>query len=549
MAVIDIGIDLGSTGLRAAYSSYGGTPTVRAITGQDWPWLLAEPAASGPVPVSFPSLKSKLGSGERAGSADPADVISKALDAVRAEVLREPGASIGHTVISVPARFYTAQRTALLAAATDAGLSEVSLITDSVAAVIERTEDRSTGTYLVYGMGYDGYELGLIRAVHGTYRVLGYEGAGTPCGAALDARVLGDWLAALNRYGMTSSEVRRRGVGWLELRRLAEQVTLRLAGGESVLFPWAVPDLGGNLHVQFDQASFNQLCRAAFTATLDRAAALLDRARLATSALDEVILVGGCTALPVLREVVDGFGRPVAATGADHLARGALRHAQQFGRRPTSSYDEPLLSPEPDRTDRLPGAAPVTTTVLTAPGDPPTKESTLDSIRQLIDAGRRDAARSELRTVIATAKRMLAELDAGQERGDEHSAAELITAARKRFEEGQHHDAIGLAHLAWYKDRDDVDLFEEMIDLHCTAAMASPTIASFDADERWLKCALQHDLTSTRIRTLLAERTFLQARDLLKAGNRDRARRALGATLDWAPDHPEATALLRELNR
>ena len=70
-----------------------------------------------------------------------------------------------------------------------------------------------------------------------------------------------------------------------------------------------------------------------------------------------------------------------------------------------------------------------------------------------------------------------------------------------------------------------------------------------EADERWLRCALRHDPTNVWIRGVLAERSYLQGRDLLRAGNGDEARRVLDTALDRAPDHPEATGLLREFGQ
>lgn len=559
MAVIHVGIDLGSTRLRAAYSAYGDAATIVTFAGADWPWLLCEPASDGGVPVSFPSLKSRLGIAadvEPTGTGIvPADVVTRALEVVRADILREPGTTIGHAVISVPARFSTAQRSALLAAATDAGLTDVSLITDTVAAVIHQTAGAHTGTYLVYGMGYSGFELGLVRAVRGTYRVLGYEGAAAPGGSTLDAGVLGSWLTALARHGVVPNEMYQDSAAWPRLRQLAEQVKQRLAAGESVLFPQAVPVPGGELHLQFDQSSFDRQVRAVVAGTLDRTAALLTGAELGAESIDHVMLVGGSTGMPVLREVVGGLGRPLAVTNDDsHLARGALRHAHQLGRRPTPTYDESPPATEFQRTDQVANVSPLTVTVLTAPGRVADAESTrksiLDAVRQMVAAGQLDAARNELRELIAEAQRVLDELDAtGQELGGAASATELIATARKSFEAGRHGNAIGIAHLAWQKDVHDVDVFEEMLDLHCAAAMANPTIASFEADDRWLRCALQHDPTNARIRGLLADRNYLHGRDLLRAGKKPEARRALQATLNWIPDHSEAASLLHKLRQ
>jgi hypothetical protein len=531
MAVIHVGVDLGSTGLRAAYAASGATATTVEVAGADWPWLECEPA-TGAVPVSFPSVKSRL------GDAEPTAMVTRALDAVRAAVLREPGSSIGRTVISVPARFFTTQRTALLAAAADAGLTDVSLLTDSVAAVIDQTADAETGTYLVYGMGYGGYEVGLVRAVRGTYRVLGYAGAAAPSGATLDAAVLGSWLAALGQQG---AEVRS---DWPRLQRQAEQVKWRLAAGESVLFPYAVRVPGGELLVQFDQSSFNRQVRTMVTATLEEIEALLTRVDVSPDAIDVVLLTGGATKMPVLAEVVSTLTRPL--TVCDRLAQGALRHAHHLARHPTPSYDEPLPTPEPRTTQAPP---PLTATVLHAPPQLAPQPSTLDNARRLIAAGRTEAARTELRNLVAEAQTLLDELDTPRpEPTGAATAVELIATARRTLAAGNPRNAIAIAHLAWRKDPNDVDVFEEMLDLHCTAAMANPTPATYEADEHWLRCALHHDPTNSQIRSHLAERHYLQGKDLLKAANREEAKRTLQEALKWAPEHQEATTLLRDLS-
>ncbi|GAA4232479.1 hypothetical protein GCM10022254_32440 [Actinomadura meridiana] len=550
MAVIHIGIDLGSTKLRAAYAARGAAPKVVSMAGAEWPWLLCEPAAGGTVPVSFPSLKSRLGVTSpitpNGVHVEPTDVVAKALDLVRAEIVRGPGQSVGQTVISVPARFPSTRRAALLAAAARAGLTDVSLITDSAASVISQTAGEGSGTYLVYGMGHSGYELGLVRAERGTYRVLGYDGDAAPSGDTLDTQVLGSWLTALASYGATP----REGTNWSWLRRLAEQVKWRLGAAESVLFPNPVPTPGGTGHVEFEQSSFNRQVRALAAGTLAGVATLLTRAELDADAIDLVVLTGGSTGMPAIRDAVEGLGRPTSTAPSDDLARGALRHAQELGHRPPPPYDAHPPESGPRRSEPAARPPPLNATVLKAAQLPDgTREAALDEIRRLINEGRTGVARTELRALITEARSMLDDLDAPrQESTATTPAKDLIAAARKLLDEGNHRNAIALSHRAWQKDRHDVDVFEKMLDLHCTAAMANPRITSFETDEQWLKCALHHDPTSARIRDLLAERNYLQAKDFLRAGKRPEARHFLRATLKWSPNHPDATTALRDLD-
>jgi Hsp70 protein len=314
-----------------------------------------------------------------------------------------------------------------------------------------------------------------------------------------------------------------------------------------VLFPHAAPAPGGVLHVQFDQSSFNRHARAMITNTLRGVTTLLSRAELTPTAIDQVVLAGGSTTMPALREAVGELTRPVATADENHIARGALRHAHELGRRPAPSYDEPTPEPKPRQAEQVP-ANQLTATVLTAPAhatDPP-----LNAIRHLISTGQTDAAKTELRTLITEAESLLAELEATKQEPDNAATAgDLIATARKWLENGNHRNAIAVAHMAWRKNLHDVDVFEEMLDLHCTAAMANPTPANFEADKGWLVCALHHDPTNGHIRELLAERNYLQGKALLRTTNREEARQALQAALKWSPDHAKATAALRELSQ
>ncbi|MYQ62175.1 Hsp70 family protein [Streptomyces sp. SID4950] len=166
-----LGLDLGSTALRVAFGPPGGPVRRFALAGGQWPGLLCEPAVAGPLPVTFTSLKSRLGSGRPVRvdgmSVPPEDVLAGVLRVVRERVEDASGARIGQTVVSVPVSYRSTQRTALLEAARAAGLSEVRLIGDAMAAVVGYTEGRGSSTCLVYGLGYQGFELGLVRGARG----------------------------------------------------------------------------------------------------------------------------------------------------------------------------------------------------------------------------------------------------------------------------------------------------------------------------------------------------------------------------------------------
>lgn len=145
----------------------------------------------------------------------------------------EAGGRVTLTVISVPVSYGSAQRTALLDAARAAGLDSVRLIGDAMAAVVGHTEGRGSTTCLVYGLGYGGFELGLIRGARGRYRALGHESASSTGGRAFDDAALTGMLRAARRR---ANPARLEEADWLRLRARVERIREELcaSGGAAV---------------------------------------------------------------------------------------------------------------------------------------------------------------------------------------------------------------------------------------------------------------------------------------------------------------------------
>jgi tetratricopeptide (TPR) repeat protein len=563
VSAVSLGVDLGGTGIRAAYRRADEPARFLSLAGSRW--LLCESATEGRLPVSFPSLKSRLGRGpvtEIGGEqVEAGSTVAEALAELRGRVQTATSARIGHTAISVPARFSSTQRTALLDAAQIAGLERVSLITDSVAAVIGHSDGAGTGTFLVYGMGYSGFELGLVRLTRGRYRVLGYEGANIPSGSDIDEQVLAAWLSMLRNRGSLPDEIHHGDAGWRRLRDLAERVKERLASGEAVLFPVFVAGSDGDLHLsQFDPESFQTLIRFLVAGTLDRADALFTQAGMNREDVDTVLLVGGSTRIPQLRDLVAGLGATVLTTSDRLIALGALQHARQMTGRVTDTDEQPTAA-EFERPEPVLHAPPLAATLLSAPGGPRSGSETgadLDRARRLIAEGRQKEAEEDLRRLIAQAQDLLEEITADrpqvapapiEPQRSESNAADLMAVARRRLAAGQYKEAITLAHQSWRWAPDRPDLFEEMLDIHCAAATTDVGFDSFAQDERWLRCALTHDPTNVRIRGLLAERIYLHGRELHQIGKQDEAKTALQNALNWNPEHEPAETLLRRITR
>ncbi|THV39833.1 Hsp70 family protein [Glycomyces buryatensis] len=565
MSVVNLGVDLGGTALRAAYGHGVEAAGHFEVRGKRWPWLLCEPPARPGMAAAFPSLKSRLGITDTVRvegvAVDPVAVLAAALSEIRDRVVKETDSRLGHTAIGVPARFSSRQRGALLRAAEQAGLPEVSLVSDSIATVIAHAGPEATGTYLVFGMGYTGFELGLVRAARGRYRAMGYDGAASPGGGLFDTRVLQSLLDALAGQRVAIEDQLGGESGWHLLRETAAEIKERSAAGDPRTF---LSRIGlRRTSVYFSQEVFDEDIRRVATGSLERAGAVLEEAGLEAEDITALLLTGGSSRMPIMGALAEATGLPVERAGPMSLELGALRYASQLASRSSAVADE---APEPEAEDSPEPAVqapPLPATLLTSPEEAaaaPDKASgdALDKARQLLQKGRLDEAEKTAREVMTEAEAVLRDIvarrtgavpepDPDRAPGPTGDAERLRARARKFFELGEFKEAIHVMHIAWERDDGGSELFAEMVQMHCDAAMTRPTIANFKRQEAWLKCAISHDAGNARIFDLLAERCFLHAQALNRTNRKTEARETLGDALRWNPEHEGAIALLRQL--
>lgn len=605
-----IGIDFGSTSLRAAYRGLDGRLRTLEADAREarWPVLLCE-SGDPTAPPSFPSVKARLGRVGavllESGTAPPAAPVVEGLRALIRAVEKERGGPVARAVVSVPARYGASQRAALREAALAAGLAEVQLVNDSLAAAVaQMSEGGERATLLAYGMGYSGYELGLVRAVKGRYRPLGYEGGERPDGASLDRALLRAVVSTLREPGLETRLEPWSPSFWLELRSAVAAAKEELSHQAQASLPPLFRHDGQRLGVlSFERSGLERAFGGELAATVAQALALLAGNGMEPAELDAVVLFGGSARIPLIAaEIERQLGRKPRLLGLDALARGAAllaagpenelaaappepeRQAREVAGSPPREPAAPLwvaLEPAP-RTARddppsrltLPGPAMGRGGVL-APLAELEPARVLAAARRLAEEGRTAEARTRLEELVAGARELLASLDrearespgeasAGKarretgvapfapvpaEKGQPARARGALNLARRLLREGQREDAVRQSHLAWQLDKNDPNVFEKMIEIHCQAAEAASGPEGFEHAVRWLGCAHQHDQSNRRIRQLLAERYHRQARSLAQAGQTGEARACLESCLAWDPDHPEALALQANLPR
>jgi len=202
---------------------------------------------------------------------------------------------VDRAVITVPAYFNDAQRAATRDAGRIAGLEVLRIINEPTAASLAYGLDkRHTGVIAVYDLGGGTFDISILRVEDGVFQVLATNGdphlGGDDIDQLLIQRILADTPAASPE---AVQEIRKAVIqAKLDLSELAE-TTLALPGG-----------------VTITRAEFERLIMPIVERTLGPCRQALADAGLTGAQVDEVVLVGGSTRIPLVRRKVEElFGR------------------------------------------------------------------------------------------------------------------------------------------------------------------------------------------------------------------------------------------------
>jgi Fe-S protein assembly chaperone HscA len=237
---------------------------------------------------------------------------------------------VDRAVITVPAYFNDAQRTATRDAGRIAGLDVMRIINEPTAASLAYGLDkRHTGLIAVYDFGGGTFDISILRVEDGVFQVLATGGDTHLGGDDIDLLLMHRVLAEV---GWTQSAERIQ-----EIRKAVIQAKWDLSDGDAT-------ELNGK---RFTRSEFETLIRPIIDRTLAPCRQAIVDAGLEASQIDEVVLVGGSTRIPLVKRLVgDLFGRtPHSELNPDEVV--ALGAAVQADILVTGSRDMLLLDVTP----------------------------------------------------------------------------------------------------------------------------------------------------------------------------------------------------------
>ncbi len=348
-----VGIDLGTTNSAAAVfdgervtvvrNAHGGTVTPSVVRvdrqGRVTVGTRARRFLETDPGSTATEFKRLMGTGKQldlAGSRHrPEELSAEVLKALRQDIADSLGVTVDRAVISVPALFELPQAAATSEAARLAGLSRVELLQEPIASALAsgwRAEDDGAGSWLVFDLGGGTFDASLLETRDGLLRVIGHDGDNFLGGRDFDW-VITEHLAARLSHPLLRKDP-THAAALRALRLAAEEAKIELSRAERAQVTLAQPlQVDGHeieVDLELSRAEVERLTLPLCDRAIEVCLGLLRQHGLGPGRLARVVLVGGPTLMPMVRQRVAARLEAKIAEGHDPMtlvAQGAAIYA------------------------------------------------------------------------------------------------------------------------------------------------------------------------------------------------------------------------------
>jgi molecular chaperone HscA len=245
------------------------------------------------------------------GDVNPVQVSSQILSALKERAEASLADEITGAVITVPAYFDDAQRQGTKDAAQLAGINVLRLLNEPTAAAIAYGLDsKEEGVIAVYDLGGGTFDISVLRLNKGVFEVLATGGNSALGGDDFDHALVEHVINELK----LDIEIQKRY--HRDLMNAAKQTKQNLTDAESSEFVVDLAD-GQQLNLNITKDTFNQVIDSLVASTIVACKRTLKDADVTIDEVNNIVMVGGSTRVPVVREKVAAFFNKTPLTSID----------------------------------------------------------------------------------------------------------------------------------------------------------------------------------------------------------------------------------------
>ena len=265
-------------------------------------------------------------------SFNPPEISAFILRQLKRNAERFFGAPVKKAVITVPAYFNDAQRQATKDAGRIAGLDVLRLVNEPTAASLAYGLDKkNNGIIAVYDLGGGTFDISILKLHDGIFEVIATNGDTHLGGDDIDNLLIA--VALDDIRGDMGIDLRRNGEAVQAIRKAVIDAKIALSSQESCKLDLELPG-GHHYRREITRAMFEQLAQPVIDRTVGPTKQALKDAGLKPEQIDEVVLVGGSTRIPKVRQLVQDIFKRVPHTDLNPdevVALGAAVQARILG--------------------------------------------------------------------------------------------------------------------------------------------------------------------------------------------------------------------------
>jgi molecular chaperone DnaK len=240
----------------------------------------------------------------------PPEISAMILQKLKTDAEAYLGEKVTDAVITVPAYFNDAQRQATKDAGTIAGLNVLRIINEPTAAALAYGLDKKNEeTIAVYDLGGGTFDISILEIGGGTFQVKSTAGDTHLGGDDFDQRII-DWLCDEFKRDQ-GIDLRQDRMALQRLKEAAEKAKIELSSVQKsdINLPFITADASGPKHmnITLTRSKLEQLVMDLVEKSLEPCKQAVTDASVTTAQIDEVILVGGQTRMPLVQAKVKQF--------------------------------------------------------------------------------------------------------------------------------------------------------------------------------------------------------------------------------------------------